>query len=94
MLKELEYWKIVDLKTGKDKTQMFSFIKGWQLRIKSVIFLWNKLKQVGFRFLNLKSLENLFCCIMQHVIGNTNPTCFQFVAALKTCVVNNIYEYW
>src|SRR5699024_2814376 len=35
-------------------------------------------------------VENLFCCIRQHGISNTNPTCYQFISALKTCVVNNL----
>ncbi|XP_068083434.1 uncharacterized protein [Anabrus simplex] len=94
-LKEIGTWKIIDLKTGRDKTCMFSFIDGWQITIRSVIFLWNRLKKVGFKYLNLKALnqdplENAFCCIRQHGISNTNSTCFQFIAALKTCIVNNM----
>ncbi|XP_049857660.1 uncharacterized protein LOC126340574 [Schistocerca gregaria] len=87
--------EIIDLKTGRNKTNMFSFIKGWQITLKSLIFLWKALKVVGFKNLNLKvfnqdALENFFCCIRQHGIANTNPTCFQFVQALKTCVVNHM----
>jgi hypothetical protein len=28
--------------------------------------------------------------LLQHGIANTNPTCYQFISALKTCVVNNL----
>lgn len=49
---------------------------------------------MGFNFLSLRSLnqdpvENLFCLVRQHGITNTNPTCHQFIAALKTSVLNN-----
>jgi hypothetical protein len=49
----------------------------------------------GFDYLNLRSfnqdpLENLFSSIRQHGAANTNPTCHQFTAALKTVVVNSL----
>lgn len=52
------------------------------------------MKQKGLKFLSLRNLnqdpvENLFCQIRQHGISNVNPTCHQFVAALKTIVINN-----
>ncbi|XP_049791496.1 uncharacterized protein LOC126198910 [Schistocerca nitens] len=95
ILREIGSWQIIDLKTGRNKTNMFSFMKGWQITLQSIIFLWKTLKVVGFKYLNLKvfnqdALENFFCCIRQHGIANTNPTCFQFVQALKTCVVNHM----
>ncbi|XP_049766389.1 uncharacterized protein LOC126095675 [Schistocerca cancellata] len=67
----------------------------WQIALRSITFLWKTLKVVGFKYLNLKAfnqdaLENFFCCIRQHGIANTNSTCFQFVQALKTCVVNHM----
>ena len=54
-----------------------------------------KVENLGFHILcprnfNQDSLENLFYCIRQRGIANTNPTCHQFIAALKTCVVNNV----
>lgn len=42
------------------------------------------------RNLNQDPLENLFCQIRQHGIANTNPTCHQFIAALKSVVLNNL----
>lgn len=42
------------------------------------------------RSLNQDPVENLFCTIRQYGITNTNPTCHQFIAALKTSVLNNL----
>lgn len=39
---------------------------------------------------NQDPIENFFCLIRQHGIANTNPTCHQFTAALKTVVLNNL----
>ncbi|KAJ3648786.1 hypothetical protein Zmor_020562 [Zophobas morio] len=67
-----------------------------QTTIRSVIFLWNSLNSLdGFSYLNLRAfnqdpLENLFSSIRQHGAANTNPTCHQFTAALKTVVVNKL----
>lgn len=85
----------LDLKSNKDVTNSFHFVKGWALTIRSVIYLWKQLKAVGFKFLNLRNVnqdpvENLFCTIRQHGIANTKPTCHQFIAALKTVVLNNL----
>ncbi|KAG8226478.1 hypothetical protein J437_LFUL008776 [Ladona fulva] len=64
------------------------------LTIRSNIFIWNRLNNFGFKFLHLKTfnqeqLVNAFCCIQQHGIANTNPTC-STLAALKTCIINNM----
>ncbi|KAK9881544.1 hypothetical protein WA026_016422 [Henosepilachna vigintioctopunctata] len=94
MLRELQYLKFFDKSNGRDVTSQFKFIKGWQTTIRSVIYLWNPLEK-GFNYFSLRSfsqdpLENLFCIIRQHGISNTNPTCHQFVAALKTTVINGL----
>ena len=95
-LEDLDHWKIIDLKSDADVTSRYSFVKGWQTTIKSVMFLWDQVKDVdGFNFLNLGSLnqdplENLFSSIRQHGAANTNPTCHQFTAALKTVVINKL----
>ncbi|XP_049948119.1 uncharacterized protein LOC126456407 [Schistocerca serialis cubense] len=49
----------------------------------------------GFNFLSMRAfnqdpVENVFCCVRQHGVANTNPTCFQFKAALKTVIANNM----
>ncbi|KAJ3640332.1 hypothetical protein Zmor_003639 [Zophobas morio] len=94
-LSKISKWKIISLKTGKDVTHQFSFINGWQVSIRSAIAVWNNLHLAGFQYLcprvlNQDPVENLFCCIRQHGVTNTNPTCHQFVAALKACIVNNL----
>ncbi|XP_049798176.1 LOW QUALITY PROTEIN: uncharacterized protein LOC126226241 [Schistocerca nitens] len=94
LLQETENWKVLELGTGRDKTNMFSFISGWQTTIRSLMFIWNQLKK-GFNFLSMRAfnqdpVENVFCCVRQHGVPNTNPTCFQFKAVLKTVIVNNM----
>lgn len=70
------------------------FINGWIITIQSIKELWKFVHDLGFNFLSLRSLnqdpvENLFCLVRQHGITNTNSTCHQFIAALKTSVLNN-----
>ncbi|KAF2899237.1 hypothetical protein ILUMI_06938, partial [Ignelater luminosus] len=66
----------------------------WQTTIKVIMFLWHNMKEIdGFNYLSLRdlnqdSLENLFCSIRFHGMANTNPSCHQFTAALKTVVIN------
>jgi hypothetical protein len=96
LLTELNNWKLIDLDTDADLSNRYSFVRGWQTTIRSIIFLWDTLKDGnGFDYLNLRSfnqdpLENLFSSIRQHGAANTNPTCHQFTAALKTVVVNSL----
>ncbi|KAJ8910305.1 hypothetical protein NQ315_003783 [Exocentrus adspersus] len=95
LLPKIKNWKLIDFGTSKDCTKQYHFVEGWQLTIRSVIYIWNNLRQKGLRYLSLRSLnqdplENLFGQIRQHGISNSNPTCHQFVAALKTVVVNNL----
>ncbi|KAJ8915503.1 hypothetical protein NQ315_012384 [Exocentrus adspersus] len=95
LLPKIKNWKLIDLGTSKDCTKQYHFVEGWQLTIRSVIYIWNNLRQKGLRYLSLRSLnqdplQNLFGQIRQHGISNSNPTCHQFVAALKTVVVNNL----
>jgi hypothetical protein len=93
ILPKIRDWKIIDSKTGKLRTN-FKFVEGWQITIRAIMCLWQNLKEMGLQYLSLRNLnqdpvENLFCQIRQHGVCNTNPTCHQFVAALKTVVVNN-----
>lgn len=95
MLREMAQWKIFDLTTNKNTSNSYSFVTGWQITLQSVIHIWNNLKILGFKYLSLRSfnqdpLETLFGVIRQHGVCNTNPTCHQFVAALKTAVVNGM----
>ncbi|KAJ8966123.1 hypothetical protein NQ314_003730 [Rhamnusium bicolor] len=93
MLPKIEKWKIIDPKTGKSRLN-FKFLEGWLISIRAIMSLWRNLKAKGLKFLSLRNLnqdplENFFGQIRQHGVCNTNPTCHQFVAALKTVVVNN-----
>ncbi|KAF2890652.1 hypothetical protein ILUMI_15521 [Ignelater luminosus] len=95
MLVQLSQWKLITRDAGKDVTKQYAFIEGWQITIRSIIDIWNRLKQEGFKYLSLRSvnqdpLENLFGLVRQRGVRNTNPTCHQFIAALKTSVVNNL----
>lgn len=95
LLPEISAWKLIDLKNGKDVTNIYPFAKNWVITIRSVIYLWEQLQKLGLHYLNLRNLnqdplENLFCTIRQHGIQNSNPTCHQFTAALKTVVLNKL----
>lgn len=92
-LSKINKWKICDSHTGAQR-HYHKFINGWQLTLRAVMLLWRNLNDKGLTFLCLRNLnqdpiENLFCQIRQHGISNTNPTCHQFVSALKTVVINN-----
>ncbi|XP_044757466.1 uncharacterized protein LOC123315702 isoform X2 [Coccinella septempunctata] len=92
ILPQISNWKVLENGIYKNN---FKFIEGWQTTIRSVMALWQNLRAEGLLFLNLRNLnqdpiENLFGQIRQHGCSNTNPTCSQFVAALKTVIVNNL----
>lgn len=94
LLPEITNWKLIDIKSEKDISTQYQFVKGWVITIR-VIYLWKQLESLGFEYLNLRNLnqdplENLFCVIRQHGVANSNPTCQQFIAALKTIVLNNL----
>ncbi|XP_063826644.1 uncharacterized protein LOC135076112 [Ostrinia nubilalis] len=70
-------------------------VKGYQISIKSLNDIWEKLKNEGFKYMNLRqfnqdSLENLFGIIRQHSVTNRNPTITHFTAALKTSMVTGL----
>ncbi|XP_039308510.1 uncharacterized protein LOC105202523 [Solenopsis invicta] len=95
VLLQIPKWELFDKVTGKNVTNTYQFVKGWEISIRSIITLWNSLQTVGLKYLNLRnlnqdSIENLFCQIRQHGISNTAPTCHQFIAALKTVILNNL----
>jgi len=102
LLPKLANWKLYEADINdsknpnkfKDITNKQHFINGWQITIRSVIHLWNKLKDkflyLPMRSFNQDPLENLFGLVRQHGIFNTNPTCKQFTAALKTTVLNGL----
>lgn len=93
MLNKLFKWKIWDNSSGIIRND-FHFVDGWITSIRAIIYLWQKMREKGLKFLCLRNLnqdplENFFGQIRQHGISNTNPTCFQFTAAFKTLLVTN-----
>ncbi|CAH2104627.1 unnamed protein product [Euphydryas editha] len=70
--------------------------EGWIWTINAVERLWRNLvqkhhiKSLATRRLQQDALENLFGCIRGNCDSNTNPTCGQFVAGLKTAVLSNL----
>jgi len=46
ILLQLPKWKLFNKDTGKNVTNTYHFIKGWEISIRSIIALWNSLKVV------------------------------------------------
>ncbi|CAH1996131.1 unnamed protein product [Acanthoscelides obtectus] len=92
MLCKINKWRVIDSETGLER-RSYKFIDGWQITIKAVIMLWECLRAKGFKFLALRNLnqdpiENIIGQIRQHGVCNSNPSCHQFIVALKTIVIN------
>ncbi|KAL4719467.1 hypothetical protein ACJJTC_012797, partial [Scirpophaga incertulas] len=70
--------------------------EGWIWTINGVGRLWRnlvqkyKIRSLATRRLQQDPLENLFGCIRGNCGSNTNPTCGQFVAGLKTAILSNL----
>ncbi|XP_052746941.1 uncharacterized protein LOC128199842 isoform X2 [Bicyclus anynana] len=70
-------------------------VNGWIRTIRAVERLWHNLQKFNInalatRRLNQDPLENLFGCIRGHCGSNPNPNVPQFIAGLKTSIVNNL----
>lgn len=70
-------------------------IEGYIMTLSSLQDLWHEVHKLGFKYLNLRqlnqdSLENLFGIIRQHSPTDKNPTCAAFVAALRTSIVTGL----
>ncbi|XP_018371203.1 PREDICTED: uncharacterized protein LOC108766419 [Trachymyrmex cornetzi] len=57
VLSQLPKWELFDKGTGKNVTNIYHFVKGWEISIKSIIALWNALKVDGLKYLNLRNLN-------------------------------------
>ncbi|KAG8239283.1 hypothetical protein J437_LFUL017376 [Ladona fulva] len=71
--------------------------RGWLQTIRGVIELWDILKSFNvsvlqLRWFNQDALENLFGLIRYNCGSNRNPTAMQFIAALKTCLLNGLVK--
>lgn len=56
--------------------------------------MWEMLKKKGFKYLCLRRinqdpLENFFGRIRSHGVRNVNPTCYSFICAYKSLIINN-----
>lgn len=70
-------------------------VNGYIISISSLQDIWKYVNSIGFKYLNLRqlnqdSLENLFGLIRQHSPTNKNPTCQHFTAALKTSILTKL----
>ncbi|XP_044756674.1 uncharacterized protein LOC123315151 isoform X1 [Coccinella septempunctata] len=82
-------------KTGTLKQSMPPSQTGWLQSIKAVQGLWEYLRELGFkslktRTLNQDPLENLFGQIRYGCGCNDNPTVQQFIGSLKTQLLNGL----
>nr|CAI5844371.1 unnamed protein product [Callosobruchus analis] len=69
--------------------------KNWVFSLDSLIYLTKHLLEVGYKYVCLKNfnqdpVENYFSCIRCHGVRNVNPTCFAFVNANKSLLLNNL----
>lgn len=81
-------------KTQTTKKEM-PFKAGWIRTIQATKELFEMLSQQGIKFLKTRNLnqdplENTFAGIRSYGAANTNPNCLQFIAALKTSLLNNL----
>jgi hypothetical protein len=94
MLEKIRSWEFHFEKDGSSKRTL-PCKEGWINNIKGVLAIWDVCKQLGFKFLrtrllNQDPLENMFSVVRQYGVANTNPSCFQFISALKTSILNNL----
>lgn len=71
MIREIFNWKLIDIGIGRDRINRFSFLKGWIVTLKWMIYLWNFLNSHGFEFISIKKFNQdligkLFCLIRQY----------------------------
>ncbi|KAM7306730.1 uncharacterized protein ISCGN_010398 [Ixodes scapularis] len=89
----IESWRF----GSADKRQPHT-IKGWQVTIKAVLFLWGEVHQdLGFdslltRRLQQDALEKIFGIVRQQHGCNDNPTLFQFIAGLKHIMLGKLFK--
>lgn len=95
LLPKIKKWEFLPLnKDKKSKTRM-PFKSGWLTTITATQELWKTCRNLGFKFLRTRSLnqyplENSFAAIRHFGAQNTNPSCQQFTDPFKTCLLNNL----
>ncbi|KAG8236871.1 hypothetical protein J437_LFUL017075 [Ladona fulva] len=90
--RKIREWRFFN-SLGKKKNVYFP--SGWLNNIRGMRVLFQEFSTSSRKFLiprriNQDSLENLFCTVRQHGQCNSNPTCWQFGSALKTCMLNKL----
>lgn len=100
----LKNWKFVrkveqDNDTVTEKVYVPPCVTGWMDNIKGFRRLWKTLKGLGFNYMNLRyfnsdPVENFFSIIRQNNGSNRYPTCRQFQAAYKCCMINNAFHHF
>lgn len=70
-------------------------VKNFIITIRNIQDLWKHMKDIGFKFLSTRCLqqdplENFFGIIRGLCGQNFRPTCIQFTASYKTCLINNL----
>lgn len=70
-------------------------LSGWIITLEGMKLLWKKLRALEVSYLSTRSLnqdpiEHLFGSVRANCGSNVNPTVPQFVAALKTSMVNGL----
>ncbi|KAF2880292.1 hypothetical protein ILUMI_25888 [Ignelater luminosus] len=93
-LTRIQSWKFED-KVTKAIKENLPFKRSWSTSINAIKELWNMCEANGFKYLsprslNQDSLENLFGIVHQHGVRNVNPTCLQFIAVLKSSILNGL----
>ncbi|EFA01476.1 hypothetical protein TcasGA2_TC007025 [Tribolium castaneum] len=94
-LTQIASWQFECRKTGAIANVNIKFQEGWINNIRAFKELWKMCRSEGFRYLHTRAvnqdcLENLFSLIRQHGTANTFPSCYHFISALKTTVLNNL----
>lgn len=88
MLEYIKSIKITHCSKDMNKTNIVSFLTGWQVTIKSTMLLWEDVKHENFKFLltrriNQDCVENFFSKIRQANGCCVNPTPIQFIRSFK-----------
>lgn len=95
MLTFFQTLKLRDPRTGNDATQNVKFIQGFQITIKSILHLYEDLKQEGYKYiltrrLNQDVIENFFGKIRSKNGNALEPTSRQFISAYRKIFFANI----
>ncbi|XP_030746849.1 uncharacterized protein LOC115875516 [Sitophilus oryzae] len=91
---KIRSWEFISVSDGKRKSKM-PFKSGWLTTIDATCQLWEICRELGFKFLRTRSLnqdplENLFASIRNLGAQNTTPNPYQLISCFKTSILNNL----